>query len=154
MTSLYDPTLTEPVSVSRALRELIPIDNPAAGAGLTRTIDGRYTVRPLALHFRIVTSADVANRTVYVQYRDTNGVAFVSMLAPVNVTASTTVDFSFWRGLGQPDWIGTTPILVPLMDGLLLPSYQIAIVIDTVQATDQLSRIRLYQEEFPTDGPH
>lgn len=154
MSALYDQTLTAPVSVSRALRELVTIANPSAGAGFTRTLDGRYTVRPLALHFRIVTDANVANRTVYVQYRDAEGVAFASMLAPLNITASTTVDFSFWRGLGQPDWIGTTPIVVPLADLLLLPGYQIVVTVDTVQAGDQLSRIRLLQESFPTDGPH
>lgn len=154
MSALYDETVLAPLGVGRALRELVPIDNPAAGGGFTRTIDGRYTVRPLALHFRLVTDANAGNRTVFVQYTDTNGVAFASMLAPVNVAASTTIDFSFWRGLGQPDWIGTTPIVVPLLDAFLLPSWAIVVSIDTVKAGDQISRVRLYQEEFPTDGPH
>lgn len=154
MDALYEAALVDALGVARGQRELLPLDTPSAGGGFTRTIDGRYIVRPLALHFRIVTDATVANRTVYVQYRDTNGVAFASMLAPVNVTASTTVDFAFWRGLGQADWIGTTPVTVPLMEAFLLPSWQLAVAIDGVQAGDQLSRIRLYQEEFPTDRAH
>lgn len=153
MSALYDPTLTDALGVSRAERELVTIDNPAAGGGLTRVIEAGYTVRPLALHFRIVTDGNAGNRTVYVQFQDDGGVAFASMLAPVNVAASTTVDFSFWRGLGQADWIGTTPILVPLMEAFLPPAYKIVVSIDTVKAGDQLSRIRLLQEKYPTDGP-
>lgn len=153
MAGLYDPALTDPASVSRAERDLVTIANPSAGAGLTFTVPAGYTLRPLAFHFRIVTDANVANRTVYVQFRDDGGVAFATMLAPVNVQAATTVDFSFWRGLGQADWIGTTPITVPLFEAFLPPAYTIVTTIDTVQAGDQLSRFRLYTEKWPTDGP-
>jgi hypothetical protein len=147
-------SLLEPLAVWQGgFQELIQVANPAAGAGFTQVIDGRYTTRPLAVHFRLVTDANVANRGVELQYQDDQGVPFLSMGAPVTIPASQTYDLSFWRLLGQPDWPIVTTIVAPLADVFLAPAYRIVLTINGVQATDQVSRIRILWERYATDGP-
>jgi hypothetical protein len=148
------PALLEPLAVwDGGWQELVTVPNPAAGGGYTYTVEGQYTSRPLAVHFRVVTDGTAGNRTITLKYQDDAGIPFLSMGAPVTIPASSTYDVSFWRLLGQPDWPIVTTIVAPLADVFLFPGWQLALGIDTVKATDQLSRIRILWERYSTDGP-
>jgi hypothetical protein len=122
--------------------------SPAAGADFTKSIDSAYPTRLLTVFCRLVTDANVANREVVVEYRDIDGNRFYPAGAPVVVTASTTTDYSFQAGLGQPDWPIDSTILVPLQPFLLVGSWSFRLHVVNVQVTDQLSRIRWVQEQY------
>ncbi len=122
--------------------------SPAAGADFTQAIDSAYPARLLAVFCRLVADGSAANREVVVEYRDAGGSRFYVAGAPVVATASTTTDYNFQIGLGQPDWPIDSTILVPLQPLLLLGSWSFRVHIVNVQATDQLSRIRFVWQQY------
>lgn len=121
---------------------------PAAGADFTAAVDSAYPARLIAVFCRLVTDGNAANREVVVEYRDAGGNRFAVAGAPVVVTASTTTDYSFQHGLGQPDWPIDSTIIVPLQPFLLVGSWSFRVHVVNVQATDQLSRIRYVWQQY------
>lgn len=125
--------------------------NPAAGASFTRTTDGNFYERYVAIGVRLVTDANVANREVVVQYRDPDGNVYNQAGINTVVAANLTADYFF--SAFTPEAVATvnSSALVPLPPLLLLPTHSMRLLVVNVQAGDQLSRIRLKFEQFYTD---
>jgi hypothetical protein len=154
VSSLVAPLLDAPPLARLGLPELLKAESPAAGANFQYNVEGGFYERVLAISVRLVTSADAADRTLYVEYRDDADVRTGISGAPVTQSASTTTDYFFSAFLGQPDWAVAATVLVPLAPLLLLPTHDWRLVVDTIQATDALSRIRVWRERFyTTDTP-
>jgi len=126
-------------------------DSPAAAAHFTEELGGLYIVRLISLHVRLVTDANVANRTVLVEYRDAADARLDFSGAPVVQTATDTVDWIFSAFQGQAEWEIDDSILVPLKPSFLPPTFDFRVFVDNIQAGDQLSRIRFKWERFYTD---
>lgn len=124
--------------------------NPAAGAHFEQAIEGRYYARLLTVFCRLVTSADVADRQVCVEYRDAADQRFLIAGAPVTQSADSTNDYAFQAFVGQSDWPVDSTILVTLPPVMLSPTMDFRIFVDNIDNTDQLSQIRFLWERFFT----
>jgi len=119
------------------------VGQPAVASSVTVVVPEAVRWILLAVCFRVVTDANVANRTPVLTVLDGSGVARARVAAGFATTASTTVDYTFANGLAEWDSAGTTiasgpgPVL-PLQDGDSL-----VISVDGVQAGDQVSRVRV-----------
>jgi hypothetical protein len=131
----------------------LPAANPAAGNHFVRTVDGQFLERYVGIAVRLATDANVANREIVVQYRDTDGNVVDQNGINAVVAAGTTADYFF--SIFQDGVTATvnSSALVPLHAELLLPTWSMRIFVVNVQAGDQLSRIRLRYEQFYSDSP-
>lgn len=150
MSSLVAPVLDAPPLFREGIPELVKGASPAAGANFTYSIDAGFFERLIAVSVRLTPSADAADRTLAIEYRDDEDVRTALAGAPVTVPASDTTDFFFSAYLGQPDWEVISTVLAPLPPILLLPTHDWRIVVNNIQATDTLTRIRFWRERFYT----
>jgi hypothetical protein len=144
------PLLDAPPLVRHGLPIYETRANPAAGAQFTETIDGNFLTRLVTLSVRIVTDANAANRTLRLEYLDTQGNVFAVAGNPVTYPANSTEDYFFDVWQGQGEWEVNAANLVPLKPLLLPPTFAFRIAVNNIQATDQLSRIRFTWEQFYT----
>jgi hypothetical protein len=127
----YDP---EPLEIVRG-------DAPAAGANFSLTTPGRAGWLLIAVLFRLVTDANVADRAVTVDYDDGNGSLFGSNGFGAVVAASTTELFAFQANVGQAAWNTAGQAFVPLLPVEFQGGQKLQINVLNVQATDQLDHI-------------
>jgi hypothetical protein len=133
--------------------EYTAFDSPAAGADFVASIDGRFYERLLTVWCRLVTSADVANREVVLQFLNPAGDVIRSCGAATTVAAVSTYDYSFSVWQPTAEWPVDTGILVPLDPLILPPTFGWQLHVVNVEATDALSRIRVFRERFWSDSP-
>lgn len=136
-----------------AVPEYVLGASPAPGAAFEAKTPGQNYLRLVSVFFRLVTSADVADRGVYLEYLDSAGNRFAISGAPVTQAASTTTDYSFQAQLEAAAWPVDTAVLVPLAPVLLLPTFSFRITATNLQAADAISRVRYVQEAFYTGEP-
>jgi hypothetical protein len=141
-----------PFLYARGWPELVTGSTPAAGSGFTLTNPGQFGWLLTCATFRLVTDANVANRFVTLDYDDGNGVIFCRNTFPQAVTASTTAVFSFQADRGSSDWSANNDASLPLKAHFFEPGQKVQVNIANVQAGDQIDRIRLIMERFPS-GP-
>jgi hypothetical protein len=127
----YDP---EPL-------EIVYGDKPAAGVSFSLTSPGRPGWLLVAVTFRFVTDANVADRAVTVDYDDGNGSLFGSNGIGAVVQASTTELFAFQANVGQAAWNTRGQAFAPLFPVRFQPGQKLQINVLGVQAGDQLDRI-------------
>lgn len=127
--------------------------SPAAGAELSIAVPGQFLYRFLSVHVRLVTDANVGARTVLVEFRNHAGERFLISGAPVEQSESATNDWVFSAWQQRAEWPMDGCVLVPLATPLLEPTSSLAVVVDGVEAGDQLSRCRVQLERFYTAGP-
>lgn len=128
-------------------------DSPAAGADFTYSAAGIYLERFLTLHVKLVTDGNAANREVVVSFEGPGSRRFA--LAGINTTvpASQTVYYEF--SVFQPEAVATvdSSALVPLPAVVLGPGIVLKVHVVNIQATDQLSQICGWREQFPRVNP-
>jgi hypothetical protein len=129
----YDP---EPL-------EIVLGTTPAAGASFTLTSPGRPGWLLIAVTFRLVTDANVADRAVTVDYDDGNGSLMASNGVGFVVAASTTELFAFQANIGQAAWNTRGQAFAPLLPAEFQGGQKLQINVLGVQAGDQLDRIVL-----------
>ena len=146
------PLLDAPPLQRYGLPQYVIGANPAVATAFVRTVDGGVYERYVGIAVRLVTDANVANREVVVQYRDTDGNVVDQNGINATVAANTTADYFF--SAFQPGVVATVNAssLVPLHPELLLPSWSMRIFVVNVQAGDQLARIRMRLEQFYSDA--
>lgn len=127
----YDP---EPL-------EVVLGTTPAAGASYSLTSPGRPGWCLLAVTFRLVTDANVADRAVTVDYDDGNGSLMASNGFGAVVAASTTELFAFQANIGQAAWNTRGQAFAPLLPAEFQGGQKLQINVLGIQATDQLDRI-------------
>lgn len=142
------PLLDAPPLRRYGLPEYVRGDAPAAGAHFSQAIDGRYMTRFLTVFARLVTDANVANRTVLVEFRDDADRRYAMSGAPVTQSASSTNDWAFNAFQGQAEWEIDGTITVTLAPLLLPPTHDIRVFVDNIQVGDQLSLISFTWERF------
>lgn len=127
------------------------LESPAAGAAFSEAVDGAFYVRLLSVHVRLVTSAVVAERGLFLEYRDQAGNRYMLAGAAVTQSASSTNDYLFDVWQPVTSWPVDASILVPLKAALLEPTHSWRIGVTNMDAGDALSRIRTTRERFYTD---
>lgn len=143
--------LASPFTYGGAYPNWFTIDNPAAGATVTYVVPGEFAVRPVAAHSVLTTDANAANRVPTIDYLDAHGNVYLRNGAGLVVTASTTSQAFEWSTTrAVAEWAANTPIFAPLQPAILYPGFQIRFNVSNIQATDQLSALRLMVECFPT----
>lgn len=149
----YTSPLDNPRLVPYGIPEYVQGIAPAANVAFTGTVAGGFYERLVTVFCRLVTDATVADRQVYLEYRDADGNRYGIAGAPVTQSASATNDYAFQGFVGQSDWPVDDTVLVTLPPILMLPTFSWRLVIDNGQAGDQLSRIRFVRERFYVGNP-
>lgn len=144
--------LAAPFTVGRVIPEIVPRANPAAGAGLTYTVGGRYWERIVSVDFKLVADANAANRIVSLAYQDQDGREYARAASPFAQTAAITTQYSFFVGGTQFGAAAAAAIGGPLPALFLRPGHKLVLAIAGVQVGDQVSLFTMYVERFPT-GP-
>ena len=126
--------------------EIVYGTSPAAGANFSQTSPGRPGWVLVAVLFRLVTDANVADRAVTVEYDDGNGQLFGQNGIGAVVAASTTETFAFQANVGQAAWNTGGQAFAPLFPVAFLPGQLLKITVANKQAGDQLDRIVLVFE--------
>jgi hypothetical protein len=116
---------------------------PAVASGFSLTLSGEYVTLPLAVLFTFVTDANVANRSVRLEYDDGNGTVFWSDGSGAVVQAGTTSRWRFSSERTGADWDQNNFVFAPLPNLPLYGGQKLQINLTNVQAGDQLSAIIL-----------
>lgn len=148
MDALAAPALGAPALRRQSPTQLVVGASPAAGVDFVQAVNDGLWWRLNSLFVRIVTSADAADRTLRVVYRDQEDNVYHVNGNPVTYPASSTEDFSFSAWHPRGEWEVDATNLVPLAPLLLQPGHDFAIVVTNIDNTDQLSRIRYTVEKF------
>jgi hypothetical protein len=123
--------------------DVINIGSPAVATGMSRTVSGEYVEQPIALLFTFTTDANVANRSVRVEYDDGNGTIFWSDGSGAVVQAGTTSRWRFSSERAAADWDQNNFVFAPLPNVPLFGGQKLQINLTSAQAGDQLSAIVL-----------
>lgn len=146
---LVAPEIGAPPLRRYAPPELVKATSPAAGASFSQTVNDGFWWRLIGVSARFTADANVANRSLAVEYRDDESVALAAQGNPVTYPASTTNEDFFWS-VFQPEgaWEVGTRNLNCLWPLLLRPGWSFAVVVTNVQAGDTLTRVRYSVERF------
>jgi hypothetical protein len=144
--------LLAPFRYGAGYPHLVRLPNPALGATATFVVPGSRVLHLRTARAAFKASAQVANRSPFLQFLDPDGGVFQRSAATGTVVASTEQVCNYAAGLGftTPAASGQVPVGLP--DLFLLPGMQINFGCGTIQTEDQFSGLVLYLEEFPT-GP-
>lgn len=121
---------------------------PGAATAFVQTLDSNYLAVLHALFVTLTPDANVADRTLQIEFRDFADNVLVRSGAPVTVPASDTTSFSFQLGLGQPDWEVNSTVLVPLPYFLILPQMDFRVQVTNMQAGDTLTNVRFVWQRY------
>lgn len=119
--------------------------NPGAAAEWAYTVPAGHTMVLLTVHFQLVTSAVVANRSPHLTVKDSGGNIVHLGQNGISQVASTTVDYTASQG-GPVGAVGgpATGIALPFPIGLVLPAgWSIGTSTTGLQAGDQFQAIQL-----------
>lgn len=146
---LVAPLVGAPPLARVAPPELVIAPAPGAGANFTKAVDDGYWWRVLAIACRLATDANVANRTLRVEYRGADAVPFLIAgnvtTYPAN-TAGEDFSLSVWQPAAAAEVGGAN--LAPLPAVLLQPGQDFRVTVVNIQAGDALTRIRYVVERF------
>jgi hypothetical protein len=133
--------------------EYVQVTTPAAGALASFTVDGRFAVRVVAARATLTTDATAANREVTLDFIDQRAVTRARNGGGAVVTANTSgkqFDWSAFRGMGES--VASGSIFLPVAPLFLYPGFSVKFSVANIQATDALSALSLWVEQFQT-GP-
>jgi len=123
--------------------------SPGAGNNFTQAVNDGTWWRLVSIMARLGTDANVADRTVRVEYRGADAVPFLLSGNPVTYPASTTAEdfcFNVWQDEGA--WEVGAANLGNLAPVLLQPGQDFRLTVVNIQAGDTLTRIRYIVERF------
>ena len=126
--------------------------SPAVATGFTYKNTGTQWQLIDSISFRLVSDGNAANRQVKLVYADADGVALATLPTASVQTASLTWDYTWSTDFDTFNTVVSLALTSPLLNIFLQPGFQIIVSIGSVQAGDQISRIRMYAEQFVT-GP-
>lgn len=144
--------LTLPFSHGRVLPSIPAVASPAAGVGFTLTVPPSYWWRGMSLVFRLVSDGNAATRQVTLALVDEDGVTLDLIIPGGTQIASLTRDYVFSINQATQNALVGTAFVSPLFQQFLRPQWSLVVGIASVQATDQVSRIRWNCDQFIT-GP-
>lgn len=125
------------------------VTQPAAGAEFVISAPGQGLWRVVSVAFRLVTDANVANRSVSLVADDGSTVVWRASASAVQA-AGATIDHGVYAGSSAALLTGAVAVFALPSDGLLLlPGWRLRSVTGNVQAGDQYSAIGALVEEYP-----
>lgn len=128
------------------------VDQPEAGANAVFREGLAWCFRVVAATAQLDTDANVASRLLSLDYLKTGGATYLRNAAPVLVTASTTAQAFVWaKTRALSEWDTGTPVFVPVEPLWLTAGMTVQFTLDSKQAGDQLSALRLIVELHPAD---
>lgn len=144
--------LTGPFAHGRGFTEPAAVADPAVGVGFSITIGSSYWERLAALTFRVVSDNNAADRLVTLTVNGGDGVPLAIFPAASVQAATLTYNYSFLAGVSTFNAVAGTSVVSPGPGFFLQPAYTLVVTVGSVQAGDQISRIRFLRERFTT-GP-
>lgn len=133
-------------------QKTVLLPKPAAGAGWTYKIDGRYVERVIGISFVLNTSAVVANRFPAVNLLDNLGNIISSVPAGGAVVASSSI--TNYLFVGAPAYgFGSSGGNFGFMPDIVIPGdWAWQALVSSMDAGDQISNIFLITQQFPNDA--
>jgi hypothetical protein len=126
--------------------------NPAAGSNYTKTANTGLISQPALLSFRIITDANVANRTIMVYHARGAASSYLGTY-PQFVVANSDIYFSAFVGApaGSSVLTSVQPLAIAEFP-FFLPTDSIGIGLHNIQAGDTITSIRIYWKTWPYKG--
>jgi hypothetical protein len=146
------PGLSTPYLFPQGWTEVVYGDKPPVAGGFSKTNPGRLGWKLVGVAFRLVTDGNAANRFVAVTLDDGSGIIYSRNCFAQAVTASTTALLSFQAGRGAADWNANNEASLPLQPVFMAPGHVLAIALTNAQAGDQLDRIAIMFERYPSSS--
>lgn len=141
-TDVYAEPETLPAGVGAGWQDVVPIAQPAAGAGVLYKIKGEYITRLVAVTYRLTCSGIAGNRSSFIALEDpdSNEIAFCTpgLTSIANAVLRTCLYIGGQNRLTTPAPIRGTS---SLFDLFAPPGYQIRLGVDGMDIGDQLSGI-------------
>lgn len=144
--------LTLPFSHGRVITPIPAVASPAVGAGFTLAGAGGMWERANSLAFRLVSDGNAGNRQVTLTLVDEDGITLDAIIPGGTQAASLTNDYVFSINQTTQNARVGSVFVSPIFKQFLRPGWSIVVGITTVQAGDQVSRIRWNRDQFLT-GP-
>lgn len=148
----YNQPLVEPVVGRVGYQDLLRGDDPAAGSDFRYTVPGQHVLWPLSVMCRFTTSAVAGDRTLTLEYQDTNGQRY--LIARPDVLASANDQRSWcWHPHGkETPWLGLD-VIAPLPQQHIYPTHSLVLrLVGSFDVGDQLDQVRISCWLYPT-GP-
>lgn len=134
------------------LSQVVGLPNPAAGANLSYTLPRSEYTRIRAVTFKLVTSAQVATRTVILELVDGSGVVMAASSSGFTQTATNTVLYTFGCDLNvfgaNNGAVCGAPLVGIWMDG----GQKLVTSIANIQTSDAISNVRLVVDQVSAPG--
>lgn len=131
--------------------DFLDVASPAAGAAASVVVPGQFGYRVLAARASLSTSATVANRLVSIDVVNANSSTRWRNPAPSTIAASQTAIKIEWNAAWHVGAAVTNgPLMVPLLDVIVPPSWTIKFAVDLIDTTDQLAGLSLVVLKVPT----
>ena len=124
--------------------------NPAAGAGFTIPADSKYWRVFDLIAFQLVTSDTMADRQVTLTLLDGGGVAIATLPSASTQAATLTYQYTWSTEFSNFDTVVAGAVTSPLPWTFLPPGFSAAVTVGSIDATDQISNIRIMSEQFVT----
>ena len=148
----YTYGLSRLIGHGHAFSEVVSVASPAVATGFTYTNTGQQWQLLDLVSFRLVSDSNAANRQVTLTINDGGGIALATLPAASVQVATKTYDYTWSSDFQTFNTVVSNAITSPLPAIFLQPEFTVAVAVGSVQAGDQISRIRLYAEQFVT-GP-
>ena len=148
----YTYGLTRLIGHGHAFSEVVPVASPAVATGFTYTVSGTQWQLLDLISFRLVSDGNAANRQVTLTIADAGGIALATLPSASVQVATKTYDYTWSTEFDTFNAVVSNAITSPLPAIFLQPEFTVVVAVGSVQAGDQISRIRLYAEQFVT-GP-
>lgn len=149
-TILYDALAekVQPPDVELGWEEFIKVPGSAVNATLSFTVPGDVWLMPMFCQVQLVTDANVANRSVVIDFGPGDATAYAKAISNQNQAASLTNNWWFGRDISvmQTDAAGNH--IAPLPHIIIPPGGKINFRISAGQAADTLSLATIYGRKW------
>jgi hypothetical protein len=147
------PLGTVETSGRAGYQDLIRGDDPAAGADYVETVAGDRILWPLSVMARLTCSGLAGDRSLTVEYRDSEGIRWLVCGANVTLQATDQQTFCWHPQAGDVAWPVNDAAIAPLAQQFLYPASSLAIHLQGGQAGDQIDQVRISVFVYTTDAP-
>lgn len=144
--------LLRPYSYGRGYPTLNKTLTPAAGAASVLSVPGSRMFRLTSVRGQFVASSGVANRGVFLAFRDADMNEYMRAPLPTAITASQTVDFCFSIGLGFAYTGGDGTQIAAIPDTLIERGHVARVSFTNAQSGDALANMLWYYDEILIGG--
>jgi hypothetical protein len=146
----FNQPLVAPVAGRVGYQDLLRPASPAAGANFTYTVSGDKVLWPLSVMARLTTSAVAGDRTLALEYQDSDGVRYLVAGAPVVVSNSDTRSWVWHPNAGETSWPVEDAVISPLPQQHLYATNRLVLRIGGADGGDQLDQVRISAWVYPT----